>query len=408
MKDVEEPYDSHEFLNEIFNARGNEGSLKKCHQKYDLDNEFLDELKSLFTEYQFKKQSEFEVVYNREFKNFVFYFKIGIFHKLDNISSAMVRNNELIQLSNLPENLKQNFFKMIHLEKSKGKFTSVIADKQGIADYWILKIKRKSRNLELATEYAHRELGKSMSVINILNNKDFSSFYKNYHPCYIAMEGNEYRDTFGIVDVEENFFITVDIKEKLDKISRIYRKREKGDIDRRILKALDVYNQIQKSTDPVSKIVIYMTILENLLIDKSDKDYLTWKLAERIAFLIGDDKQIMTESNYKKFENEVGIRRSNSKFTINRLVNNLYSIRSQLVHSNESNPVIGHYDKDLLIGHNILKEVLSAFLDLEEKGIKNLKGKDGLMDFLDKIKYDFNPFSFDKAHQSIKEDLISF
>ncbi len=61
------------------------------------------------------------------------------------------------------------------------------------------------------------------------------------------------------------------------------------------------------------------------------------------------------------------------------------------------------YDKNLIIGHNIIKEVLLIFLELEEKGIQKLKGKGGLMEYLESIKYDLNTFSFAEAIKTLKE-----
>ncbi|HEX5186686.1 MAG TPA: hypothetical protein VFV86_07330 [Nitrososphaeraceae archaeon] len=213
------------------------------------------------------------------------------------------------------------------------------------------------------------------------------------------MENAKFQPTYSMVESEEMFILSDTIVERLNKISNIFKKPEKSDIDKRIIKAFDLYSQIQKSTEPVVKLVNYTTLLENLLLDKDVKDYVNWKLADRVAFLIGDQNPVFDGVIYPDFKEEEKNkgRNPNSKYVINGLVQDLYDERSTRVHSSKSSRPVEANDKWLLIGHNILIAVVSAFLELESKGITSLKqGKGSLIKCLELMKYDGNTISFEK------------
>lgn len=375
------------FYNRLFKTQGKDDKLENLRETYNLDTGFIKELKVLFLNNKNKTLNEFITMFNKEFKTFDFYFKVGIMHKLNDINSVTVRSNELVPLGSLPSRIKLGLEKRIEEEKEHGLITSVILDERGIADYWILHIQKRSKTMDFATEYAHRELIKSLGVLNFLNEKYILSFYKKFHTCYTVIEDNKHGPIYRMSEMEENYFLTATIQERLNKIASIFNKDKKSDIDKRIVKAFDIYSQIQRSTEPISKIVIYMTILENLLIDKNDRDYLNWKLADRVAFLIGNKRPIVDEVIYPDFKKDFEGREATSKYVINKFVKDLYDIRSHLVHSNKSIPELDMYDKYLLIGHNILIEVIAELLDLEDRGITELKGKGGLIEYLDFVKY---------------------
>lgn len=389
---------SENFYNDLFNARGKKFTFKKLQEKYNLDCGFRKELQFFISENNFINLNEIKTKFNEEFKDFDFYFKIGIIKRFTNKENIAdkenipIKCNELISLNNLSEEIKHNLEKRIDQENSIRE--QIVKEDIDKSQYWIIHIQKKSANITSATKYAHEELAKSLGILNLLSEKDSLSLYNEFHSSYTVMEGSKYQPTYTNVELEEIFPLTDTMIDKLNKIENIFKKNEKNDIDKRIIKALDIYSQIQKSTEPIEKIVIYMTILENLLLHEDDKDYLNWKLADRVAFLIGNKKPVFDEIIYPEFITDYEGKEANSKYVINDFVKELYNIRSRLVHSSESSMDIDMFDKFLIIGHNIILYVITEFLDLEGKGITELKDKsNGLIKHLDDMKFN-NPVSF--------------
>lgn len=364
-------------------------NFKNIQEKFDLDCGFIEELTQFMLEnLETVDKQKLVKNFDSEFHVFDFYFMIGAIKNHPG-RPLRIRNNELLLLSSLSENIKEQLDRKMEIEKSanQGMKAYVVLNENKSEDYGVLHVRKTSKRVDFATDYAHKELMKSLGVLNFLNHSLSLSFYKYFHDCYIVMKDETSFPPYKNVETENTYYLDNQIIDNLSYITDIYQKSKKSDIDKRIIKSLEVYSQVQKSTEPIVKILIYMTMLENLLIDEKDKDYLGWKLADRISFLIGNRKPVVDEIIFPEFRVKYPNMNRNSRYVIAEFVKDLYDIRSRYVHSSKSNKEIGLFDKYLLIGYNILHETMSEFLKLESIGITSLKGKGGLIEYLEIEKY---------------------
>lgn len=78
-----------------------------------------------------------------------------------------------------------------------------------------------------------------------------------------------------------------DIFDKISEINEITNNPNREDIDNRILNAIDVFGMIEDSMPLNVRFMLCTIALEGLLLSDDDKDYLNWKLAEKLTFLLG-------------------------------------------------------------------------------------------------------------------------
>jgi hypothetical protein len=75
--------------------------------------------------------------------------------------------------------------------------------------------------------------------------------------------------------------------ESIDIVRNIFSKEAPNDIERRIKKAIAIFGTQESIVDKSVRFILLITCLESLLMGKSDKDYLTWRLAEKTALVLG-------------------------------------------------------------------------------------------------------------------------
>ncbi|TVP40713.1 HEPN domain-containing protein [Candidatus Nitrosocosmicus arcticus] len=380
------------FYNDLFEIQFKKSKLYDFVLKYNVDYGLINELR-LFCEKKLMDPSEAKEKFENEFKKFDFYFKIGTFTNFTAVRSLQVRTSELTPLNSLPPEVKKALEVRIAQMKSK-ELGPTVLKVQPEPESWSLHIQTISTDLGLATHYAHTELTKSLGILSFVNGGNLFPYSGEYHPCYTSFHNSEIQSTYMNFEMEDEYFLTDTVVNNLNSISNIFRKIKKSDIDKRIIKAFDIYSHVQKNTEPIMKIVFYMTMLENLILNKDDKDYLNWKLADRVAFLIGNKPSSINEIVYPNIKSVYQGMASNNKYVINDLVKQLYKLRSQFVHSSESVD-LDKYDKFLLIGFYIVEAVLYEFLKLENKKITKLydsseEGSEGLLNLIEIIKYHKN------------------
>ena len=89
--------------------------------------------------------------------------------------------------------------------------------------------------------------------------------------------------------LEKNFWRHPLHDQSIAPINQIFVKPNPNDLEKRILSAIDVYGLIEPSTPKHVRFLFCVVALESLLLGKSDRDYLRWKIAEKISFLIADN-----------------------------------------------------------------------------------------------------------------------
>ncbi len=184
-------------------------------------------------------------------------------------------------------------------------------------------------------------------------------------------------------------------------VNLIMHKTNRSELEKRILNTVDVIGMIDESTPLHIRFMLCIVALEGLLLAKGDRDYLGWKLAEKISFLLADSaawnlttynidpekKRVLT----KKF---IMKRLAESRIRLNDLVHDLYDKRSSFAHSGlgkkqtSKEITADDYDKASLI----VRWVVEKLLELRNSGITHIAKKkepdnNSLDVYIQKLKY---------------------
>jgi hypothetical protein len=195
-------------------------------------------------------------------------------------------------------------------------------------------------------------------------------------------------------------------EELVDDMTLILRKNTFSELESRILAVVDIFGMIDDDTPLNVKFLLKVIALEALLLSEDDRDYLGWKLAEKIAYLLGDNKywiafsyEILPHLSFLGNAPEdlvkdefVKEKRSESRARLNKEVVRLYRKRSAFAHQQgrrAKEQVIG-YDYDMVSW--LLRLSVITMLALSKRGITHLKKQktvdpssfDGL---IEKLKY---------------------
>lgn len=183
-------------------------------------------------------------------------------------------------------------------------------------------------------------------------------------------------------------------------INSIISKANPTELENRILNAIDAFGMIDESTPLHVRFMLCIIGLEGLLLSKGDRDYLGWKLAEKITFLLADspawnattynigpeNKNVLT----KKF---IAKRLVESRIRLNKEVRDLYDKRSSFAHRG-----IGKKNNEEITPDNystaylILRWAVEKLLELRNNGITHIAKEKGidinsLDGYIEKLKY---------------------
>jgi len=152
-------------------------------------------------------------------------------------------------------------------------------------------------------------------------------------------------------------------------ISKLLLKETKTSFDKRILRALRIFGLARLSKEPEIKFLFNVAALESLLLTKNDRDYLGYKLAEKTAFLLGNN-----------FEERMKIYRDMKR---------IYGKRSALIHGGEDEKLS---EKDEHVSEMYVRSVIFKLLELLDKYTKmecksSPTDQEGLEDFLNALKF---------------------
>jgi len=178
-------------------------------------------------------------------------------------------------------------------------------------------------------------------------------------------------------------------------VNDFVRKGTDDEIARRCLSAIDIYGMMERETALKLKFLLSVMAAESLLLGKDDKDFLGWKLREKVAILLGDTpvwvKQYLgKEPEEKLTDEECDKARSAARAELAKRVGMIYDKRSALVHQDAGEEIT---EDDFIYASNIMRLSLHRILRLyNEKGVRrvskastvDLQSLDG---FIESMKY---------------------
>lgn len=94
-------------------------------------------------------------------------------------------------------------------------------------------------------------------------------------------------------------------EEEISKLTEIIT-TPKSEIDRKVRNALLIFEIQTSVTDERLRLVLLTTCMESLLLGKSDRDYLRWRLAEKSAFLFPSNRETIYEKVKEAYDKRSG------------------------------------------------------------------------------------------------------
>ena len=334
--------------------------------------------------------------------SFDFYFRFGtagIFPEGYQVGNGKIHDFEKLP-SNIREVIENNYEFEFHDDKEPWE--------EKLDDY----VKRRSKECYIhfqikslgynkAEEKAFRLARTSANIFKILLGAK-RHYTLKYNTPFNYYWYNSGKKTFSIGRAfrAENIhpFRTPLIDKRISEINDIINKTSPTDLEQRITNAIEVYGLIDDNTSLHVSFLLCVIALEGLLLSGNDRDYLGWKLSEKITYLIGESEAWMimffnlppqmtgTISHFKEkhlLEAKIGL---------SQLVKELYGKRSGFAHSGLTDSEESISEEDFQKVDSIRRWIIERLLELSRNGITHLKkGKgidnDSLDVYIQKLKY---------------------
>ena len=186
------------------------------------------------------------------------------------------------------------------------------------------------------------------------------------------------------------------LDQMIDQINKVFLKKDLNELEFRIKSSIATHGIIEAPTPLETKFLLTVISIEGLLVSENEKDYIGWKLREKIALLLGDSYEWLAcflNKNPKDItEQEVKDKLVDSRRELERRIKDLYNKRSQLAHLTVEKKEIT--EEDLGFAEWIYFLILKRLLDLRmTRGIDCIdktKSDHSLNQYLDEIKYASN------------------
>jgi hypothetical protein len=274
-------------------------------------------------------------------------------------------------LYNFPKNIKLGYQYMLSFNDLPSEIQDVFIRQ------WEYNFKKKHESYE--TEEKFIEEKKRITFLHIVieangefkaENKAYESLhgpisilsflYKTHFPIneyYFMEEGSEVAGG-GVEEYSEWYPVEIYIEgidKEISEFNDIITKSKPNNIELKIKNALRIFELQTSISNNEIRFILLVTCLESLLLAGSDKDYLTWRLAEKTAFLIG--------KNGKDRKN------------INDYIKSTYGKRSSFIHGETKK---GRDDNitisDVYKIQDIVHAVFYKLLEFRREGYTSVKG----------------------------------
>lgn len=176
----------------------------------------------------------------------------------------------------------------------------------------------------------------------------------------------------------EEFHRVEFLDDRIEEISKIIKKQNRDDVEQRLVNAIEICGLIEHETPVRVRFLLKMICLEAILLGKDDRDYLGWKLSEKISLLVGDTKAWMYNYFKLNFENKIDEQfikdnRINSMIGLEKKVKKLYETRSTFAHGNTSDyETNSEIEEEYGLLTSLLYWITEKILELHNAGIARI------------------------------------
>src|SRR5208337_1299356 len=314
-------------------------------------------------------------------KKFDFYFpQMEIFNLPD---SYELGHCVLHTFEHLPKEVKDSISSNWELEYEEEKALYYVRNKNEYEEakkqetYFCLSVSASGR--EKATEIATIRANQSFNILKCIYVIQDLPRLKRCHWFTEGMSGavHDYRYKSGWFRHSSNPELEAYVKNLTQLM-----KGESDDIGRRCLTAIDVYCMIDQETPLQVRFLLSVIATEGLLLGKDDRDFLGWKLREKVAILIGDTTAwfvIYLQKDVRKdgwpSKEECDANRVAARAALAKRVGDMYNKRSKFAHgSAKDKDQVG--EEDFRFASMVFRLSMQRLLTLREKGISRIHKED--------------------------------
>jgi len=287
----EKPSDYNERINEIFKA------IEKTPLETMLTS---DDIKNFFNLIATKLNKWIQHISDEEFitklksdllttKTFDYYVPIYCLYGFP--EGLKLGSSTVVDFQNLPTEISEYFIRLwghrftVDTEYHKTKEEYINLKKRSTFMHFVIKANGSYKANEKAINLAED----SLHIIRFLYGTNFNIVDMRYKIREVREEG-------GIEGMASLPFIggatyNKFVEKKIPVLTDIFTKSNPNEIERKIKNAIRIFGIQTSVTNDNVRFVLLITCLESLLMTESDRDYLLWKLAEKVAFILNEKKE---------------------------------------------------------------------------------------------------------------------
>lgn len=253
---------------------------------------------------------------------------------------------------------------------------------------WFMHVQVRSVGSYKAREKAIKEVKRNLGVIKLFYRRTIQASYQllvnpPFTLYYLSEDGTKSGLNRPLMYSNVTFTRMKSFDNIINDVNIIIEKEKEGiatNLESRILNAIDMCEMIDNNTPLHIKFILCVVALEGLLLDKGDKDYLGWKFAEKLSFILVDSKGWMDILN-EKGEDKIFTSKKNTgsslpetRAKLYETAKTLYNKRSAFTHTGlgEKNKKSVITIDDCNLVYSILKIVIEKFIELSKNGVTHI------------------------------------
>lgn len=256
-----------------------------------------------------------------------------------------IGTGNMISYDNLPEDVKASldqhwefFFEEDKFSWEKNKEQYVERQRK----YAYIHFQIKSIGSFKSSEKSFIEVRKNTNILKFVNGDSFYGEITSVPYLYCWKIGKNVGAQVSHPSHPEEFHRVPFFDDRIRKLSKIVKKQNRDDLEQRLVNAIEICGLIEYETPVRVRFLLKMICLEAILLGKDDKDYLGWKLSEKISFLLGDSTMWIRDHFKLNFDDKIDDQfinnnRINARIGLEKKVKELYETRSNFAHGGGSN-----------------------------------------------------------------------
>lgn len=306
----------------------------------------------------------------------VFEYYIPVYFLYELPKDMSIGFSTVVSFQDLPENVQKYYLKEWEQNFEKNKdFPSLDESIKEKSESIFLHFSFKVNGENKARTESEQIAQDSLTIIGFACggvNFNLIDFFYTVNSCEEVHSGFNGR-------YELPFESTIGSKEIIQRtniLTAIFVNSNPNEIELKIRNALRIYRLQQPVADDQVRFLLLVTCLESLLMTKSDRDYILWRLAEKVTFILSET------------ERDVSMQETNS------FIKEAYNKRSAFVHGSANIDEIITFSDTVRLDVFIYKLVWSIINNFLGKGytkIQKTKDKKSIDEYIEQRKFGEKP-----------------